>query len=134
AEVVLRSLPRDVGPLLYPAARDRAGSLPDDLATRGYDVRTIEAYRAEPVARLDPLIRDALAAGSIAGILVYSRRTAKALLDIADTEGIKEALRRPVYYVISEHAAEAVRELGAPVVVAENPDEDSLFALIPAAC
>ena len=133
ADTVLATLRTHAGPLLYPAARDRAGALAGGLTAQGYDVRTVEAYRADPVARLEPAARAALADGSIDGILLYSRRTAKALLAVAEAEGIAVALARPDYFVISDHVAEIVRDLGATVHIARHPDEDSLLALIPAA-
>jgi uroporphyrinogen-III synthase len=133
AETVLATLRAHAGPLLYPAARDRAGALAGGLTAQGYDVRTVEAYRADPVARLEPAVRTALADGSIDGILLYSRRTAKALLVVAEAEGIAASLVRPDYFVISDHVAEIVRDLGTTIHVARRPDEDRLLALIPVA-
>jgi uroporphyrinogen-III synthase len=133
ADAVLATFRKHAGPLLYPTARDRAGALAGGLAGKGYDVRTIEAYRADPVARLDPAVRRALAENTVDGILLYSGRTAKALLAVAGAEGISTHLGRPHYFVISDHVADIVRNLGAAIHVAERPDEDSLLALIPAA-
>jgi uroporphyrinogen-III synthase len=132
-ELVTRDLMRGSGPLLYPAARDRAGALAGGLTARGYDVRTVEAYRADPVARLDPAVREAIADGTIDGILLYSGRTARALLALAAAAGIADSLRRPEYFVISRHVAEVVGGLGARIHVAARPDEDSLLSIVPAA-
>lgn len=133
ADVVIETLPKSAGPLLYPAARDRAGALAGGLLTRGYDVRTVEAYRADPVTQFEPRVRDALARGVVDGILLYSGRTALALSALAAAEGVTSALERPEYFVISDHVAGLVRDFGRRVHVAERPDEDSLLALIPAA-
>jgi uroporphyrinogen-III synthase len=133
AEVVLRDLRQESGPLLYPAARDRTGALAGGLTARGYDVRLVEAYRAEPVADLEPAIRDALAEGTLDGVLLFSRRTAETFVAAARTSGFAAAkLARPAYYVISPHVAEALEGVAERVVVAVRPDEDSLLALIPA--
>ena len=133
ADAVLRDYRKGAGPLLYPAARNRAGALAGGLTAQGYDVRTVEAYRADPVARFDQKVRDALSRGAVDGILLFSGRTAKTLREAAAADGIAAALGRPRYYVISDHVAGIVREFGADVRVARSPDEDSLLALISAA-
>ena len=132
AEIVLATLSTDAGPILYPAARDRAGALAGGLTARGYDVRTVEAYRADPVERLESAVHDAFFEGTIDGVLVYSGRTARTLVDLGNREDIAVALGKPRYFVISEHVAGIVRGVGARVKVAPRPDEDSLLALIPA--
>lgn len=132
ADVVLGTFPPNQGPLLYPAARDRAGALAGGLMARGYDVRAIEAYRADPVAALNREVRDALERRAVDGVLLYSARTARVLMGLAEREGISGALEAPVFFVISRHVAEVVGARGAGVRIAERPDEDSLLALIPA--
>lgn len=133
AEVVLRTLNTDTGPLVYPAARDRTGGLAGGLTAAGFDVRLVEAYRAEPVAALSPPVRAALDAAEIDGILLYSARTARALIEVAGRAGIAGALHHPACFVISPHVAEVVAGLGGPLHIADHPDEDSLFALVSAA-
>jgi uroporphyrinogen-III synthase len=133
ADTVIGNVVRGSGPVLYPAARDRAGALAGGLTARGYDVRTVEAYQADAVGSLTPHVREALAAGTIDGVLLYSGRTAKAYLTAADAEALNAALARPEYFVISQHVADIVGSTGGRVHVAARPDEDSLMALIPAA-
>jgi len=133
ADIVIETYPKTAGPLLYPAARDRAGALAGGLSAQGYDVRTVEAYRADPVTRFYPDVRDALVRGQIDGVLLYSGRTAKTLKAVAAAEGVSDSLARPEYFIISRHVAGIVADLGALLHVAERPDEDSLLALIPAA-
>lgn len=132
ADIVFASMPASAGTLLYPAARDRAGALAGGLLGRGYDIRTIEAYRANAVTQFLPAVREELAAGRVGGVLVYSGRTARALLTIAAREGLTDAVARARHFVISPHVAAILSEIGAPVSVADRPDEDSLFARIPA--
>ena len=132
-DVIKRDLMRGSGPVLYPAARDRAGAVAGGLTTLGYDVRVVEAYRADPVDRFLPQVRNALTRGEIDGILLYSGRTARALLDLAAAEGIADTLKRPEYFVISRHVAGIVGALGARVRISDRPDEDSLLSLVPAA-
>jgi uroporphyrinogen-III synthase len=125
AEVVIDARPR--GPLIYAAARDRAGALGGGLAAAGYDVRIVEAYQADPVAALDSRVRDALATGALDGVLLYSRRTAMAFRDLAGATGIR--LAGLTIFAISAQVAEVLPDL--PTRIAAHPDEDALMALIP---
>ena len=131
--MVKAALPKGAGPLVYPAARDRADGLADGLATLGYDVRTIEAYRADAALRFAVAVRDALAAGTVDGVLLYSRRTAQAFRDLATAAGIGDRLAGLAYYVISRQVAEVLAGIPGRFHVAAHPDEDSLLALIPPA-
>jgi uroporphyrinogen-III synthase len=124
-EIVTAARPR--GPLIYPAAHDRAGGLATGVAMAGHDVRVIEAYTAETAQALDPRVRDALLARTLEGVLLYSRRTAMAFRDLVDVAGLHPAALTA--YVISEQVADVVRHL--PVRIAARPDEDALLALIP---
>jgi uroporphyrinogen-III synthase len=133
ADAIITGLPKGAGPLLYPAARDRSGALAEKLAERGYDVRTVEAYRADPATRFDPPVHAALAAGQIDGVLLYSRRTAMTLRDLAASEGLTESLAIPAYYVISDQVGVAITDIAPTIHLAAHPDEDSLLALIPRA-
>lgn len=134
ADLVLAAVPRTSGPLLYPAARDRSGALAGGLTARGYDVRVVEAYRAELVAAFDAPVIAALVAGSLDGVLVYSARTAEALFAVAERSGLAALLPRLVFFAISTNVAAKLRALGAVTVrAAITPGEDSLIGLIPAA-
>ncbi len=125
AAVVIRAMPK--GRHLS-AARDRAGALTAGLLVAGYDIRTVEAYRAEVVAALDEGVRDALALRAVDGVLLYSRRTAMAFRDLVATAGIR--LTGVTAFVISDQVGAALG--GAlPVKVAAAPDEEALLALIP---
>jgi uroporphyrinogen-III synthase len=133
AEVVRSELPRGAGPILYPAARDRAGALAGGLTAAGYDVRVIEAYRADAATAFDPPVRAAFEVGWTDGVLLYSRRTALAFHDLAVAEGLTPRMAGISFYAISDQVAEVVRPLGGTVRIAERPDEDTLLALIPPA-
>lgn len=132
ADVILAGQSKGAGPLLYPAARDRSGMLAERLAQAGYDVRTVEAYRTDPATRLAPDVQRGLATGTIDGVLLYSRRTAMALRDLAAAEGLVESLAVPAYYVISDQVGAVMRDAARAVHVAAHSSEDSLLALIPA--
>ena len=131
---VLEDLPPGGGPLIYPAARDRAGALAENLTGRGYDVRLVEAYQATPAARFDEEIRAAIASGQLDGVLLYSRRTATTFRDLVEAAGLIDKVASISFYVISQQIAEVLAGIPARFHVANYPDEDSLLRLIPAGC
>src|SRR5579862_3688138 len=53
ADAVKADLTPDAGLLVYPAARQRTGGLSEALAEAGYDIETLESYRAEAVTEVD---------------------------------------------------------------------------------
>jgi uroporphyrinogen-III synthase len=130
---VIADLAPGAGPLIYPAARDRAGALDETLIAAGYDVRTIEAYRAEEASALNEAARPALVDGKLDGVLLYSRRTAGVFRDLAVKVWAGSGPRPLTYFVISEQIAEVLAGLPGKVHIAEHPDEDSLLRLIPSA-
>jgi uroporphyrinogen-III synthase len=131
ADGVIDALRPGDGPLIYPAARERAGALADRLTGRGYDVRLVEAYRADTVSRFDEAVRAAFAAGRLDGVFLYSRRTATAFRDLVTAAGMTDQLASVTFFVISEQIAEALAGIPGRVQVAKHPDEDSLLSLVP---
>jgi uroporphyrinogen-III synthase len=113
--------------LLYLAGADRARELTDIL--RGLHVRTITVYRAVKAERLPPAAQSALAAGTLDGVLHYSRRSAEAYLALAEAAGLREKALAPRQYCLSARIAEALAD--APcVLIAERPTEPALLHLI----
>ena len=133
ANRIVRDVLKGDGPILYAAARDRTGALAGGLNAAGYDVRTVEAYRAEPVPDLDPGVAAALRAGWIDGILFFSRRTAEAFVAAAKAAGLVPPLASAPCFALSERIAEPLRALSSSVKVAGRPDFDGILALIAAA-
>lgn len=130
ADAVLDDMVPSDGPLIYPAARDRAGALAGGLTGRGYDVRLVEAYRADPASQLDEAVRVALAAKRLDGVLLYSRRTATTFRNLVTAAGITDRLTNVAFFVISEQVADVLAGIPGRIHVAEHPDEDSLLVLV----
>jgi len=130
AKLVMSEFGRDVGPILYPAARDHSGALLSELGANGYDIRVVEAYSAELVITLEPAIRTAIHNQSIDGVLIYSNRTAVALRTLLDREKIAGNISRMVIFALSERAAEPLRDLAPEIQIAKKPEEDALLALL----
>lgn len=130
ADRLTRDLAKGVGPILYAAARDRAGALAGGLGAAGYDIRTVEAYRAEPVADFDPAVAEALRSGRIDGILFFSRRTSAAFMDAVRKAGLGALLRDVRFYALSEQVAGPLRPVAADIRIAAHPDFDGIAAII----
>lgn len=121
------------GPLLYPAAEERAPTVEHRLQAAGYDLRLVVAYRMVPAGALAADVRAGLADGSLRGVLLYSQRTAAIFRDLVIAAGLRAGLGRCTLFALSQGVASAVRHLSAAAIrVAARPDEESLLALIPA--
>jgi uroporphyrinogen-III synthase len=131
AERVRADLVAAGGSILYPAGRDQSGTLADDLSAQGYDVRLIEAYHADAAETLNPAAREALRRRAVGGVLFYSRRTALAFAAIVAKERLAPQVAGVVAFALAEQVADPLRSLALDVHVAAQPDEDSLFRLIP---
>lgn len=128
AALAIATLDPAAGPLLYPAAVDRAGDWPDRMVAGGFAIRLVEAYRMDPAAELSDSAVAALRDRSIDGVLVYSPRTAKTL------SRLLAAIRPPLpldglaVYALSPNVAAAL-DFGA-VHAADEPTEDALLTLL----
>jgi len=118
-------------PLLWLAGDERAADLAATLAAHAIAVHTVVVYRAVAETALPAAVRDALAAGSIDGVLHYSRRSADAFEAIAMAEGIDLKSLSTQHFCLSPQVAEPLRQIGVTTVaVAARPDEAALLELL----
>ena len=118
-------------PLLYLAGADLARDLAGELGERGFTVVTQTTYRMIPVSSLPRETCDAFAANRIEAVLHYSRRSARAFLELVRAAGVEISALSIPQYCISAGVASVVRDAGATqVVAAASPDENALFALL----
>jgi len=130
AAALAAALPPGAG-ILHLAGRDRAGDLATPLAARGLPLAVVTLYRAEPAAVLPAAAAAALAAADLDAGLVYSARTAAALVAAADRGGLAEALAGLPLLALSSAVAAPLTAAGVRrVLVAATPDEDALLALL----
>jgi uroporphyrinogen-III synthase len=117
--------------VLHLAGEDRAGDLAGALAAAGIKVTIHVVYRAVAVSQFTPDVREALKAGTLDGVLHFSRRTAAAYLACAQAGGLLEQALAPVQYCLSAQVAEPLVAAGACAIrVAERPAETALIALV----
>ena len=131
ANRIVRDLQKGDGPILYAAARDRTGALAGGLNAAGYDVRTVEAYRAEPVTELDPPSPKRSAPERDRRHPVLLAADGAAFVAAMEAAGLADSLRGLACYALSGRVAEPLHRFdGAIVRIAENPDSGGLMALI----
>jgi uroporphyrinogen-III synthase len=117
--------------LLYLAGEDRAGDLAGDLAPAGVVVTTAILYRAVKADSLPAPVREALVAGSLDGVLHFSRRSTDVYLECARAAGVLDKALAPYHYCLSQQVAEPLAMAGAGRIrVAHRPEEAALVALV----
>ncbi len=118
------------GALLHVAGAEVAGALADDLRAAGFDYRRTVLYRAATADRLSPAAAAALAEGSIAAVLLYSPRTAAALVRLIEAAGLAAAGAALDALCLSSAVARAAAGIAwRGVRTAARPDQDALIAL-----
>lgn len=119
------------GPLLYLAGENRARDLAGELAVHKVAVETAVVYRAVTESTFPVAVAAALAAGSLDGVLYYSRRSTRAYLDCGEAAGLLARALAPAHYCLSARVAEPLISAGAADVrIAARPDEAALIELI----
>jgi uroporphyrinogen-III synthase len=122
------------GPILHAAGEAQAGDLAGRLKAQAFDVVTAIVYRAEPRPELSGVARDALRAGAVDGVLLYSKRSAEAFANALRAARLTPLAQSVTVFSLSEAASGPIAEIttGA-TAIAEEPNQISLFALIEAA-
>jgi uroporphyrinogen-III synthase len=122
---------RDGNKILYLAGEDRAGDLAAAVAPRGVRVDTVVVYRAVAAQHLASEVAAALKAGTIDGVIHFSRRSAAVYLDCARGAGVLDSALTPFHYCLSKAVAEPLIAAGARrVAVAKSPEENALLDLV----
>lgn len=123
----------DAGPLLYLAGQARTGDLEGRLADIGFTVDLRVIYDMADAGGLSETVVDALRAGEIDGVLIYSQRSAAAFALALRAAGLAP-LSGVHAFCLSEAASRPLATVfEGPVHIAEKPDQIHLFAGIDAA-
>ncbi len=131
--LLVASLRPGGGPLLHVAGSVVAGDLGSSLAAHGFKVERAVLYEAERATRLPGAARDALENRSLAGVLLYSPRTARTFVSLVTKACLEDRLGGVTAYCLSQAVADAVKDL--PLLrtrVAREPEQSALLALISA--
>lgn len=118
------------GALLHAAGSVTAGNLAEALGVHGFDVRVERLYEAKPVAALPEAAREALADGTIDGVVLYSPRTAQIFDRLAADAGLTERLRTLQLFALSENVSKASAAPWAGRHIAGSPDQEALLQAV----
>jgi uroporphyrinogen-III synthase len=129
--VISERLPHTDLPLLYLAGEDRATDIAAELAPQGLVVHTVTIYRAAKATSFSPYAYTALAAGTIGGVLHFSRRSVETYLHCAAAGDLLAEALAPSHYCLSQHVAEPLAAAGAKNIrIAARPNEAALLDLV----
>jgi uroporphyrinogen-III synthase len=120
----------EAGPLLYLAGRARSGDLEGRLGEAGFSVDLRVIYDMEDAGGLSESAIDALRAGEIDGVLIYSQRSAAAFALTLRATGLAPLAGVHAFCLSEATARPLATVFAGPVHVAENPDQVHLFATI----
>lgn len=131
-ETVAREVDPKRGLLLHAAGAETAGRVRQALTARGFLVETQVLYEALPVTHLHTVAQQALADGSLDGVLMFSPRSAKTFASLVGEAKLSQECARLVAFCISSATVEALTPLTfARVAVAGTPNQDAILELIP---
>jgi uroporphyrinogen-III synthase len=129
--LISEGLPHTDLPLLYLAGEDRAADITGALAPEGLVVHTVAIYRAAKATSFSPDVHAALAAGTIDGVLHFSRRSVETYLDCAAAGDLLAEALAPSHYCLSQQVAEPLAAAGAKKIrIAARPNEAALLDLV----
>jgi uroporphyrinogen-III synthase len=131
AETVIARLDPAKGALFHAAGAETAGRLRQRLEAHGFTAGGEVLYEAQPVEHLPPAAADALTAGTLDGVLVFSPRSAKTFANLVTAAGLASRCARIDAFCISAAAAEGLAPVAfARVAVAGQPNEAAILALL----
>ncbi len=130
ALVAKRLIPKK-GALLHPAGARVAGDLAGLLARKGFDYRRAVLYTQRKAKTFTEKTRQALSAGKLDGVMLYSPRTAAIFGSLLRAAGLENACRNLTVFCFSEAVAEKIAGLPWKASgIAKHPSQDAIMALV----
>ncbi len=131
AELVAAKCDPAGGELLHVAGSRVAGDLGGRLAGGGFKYRRAVLYAAKKSESISAEARNALRAGDIAGVVLYSPRTARTFGELVRTAGLNGALANIEAFCLSAAVADALSALAwRKLAVARHPEQAAIIGLI----
>lgn len=127
AALIKTDLEPSAGAVLHPAGSHVAGDLGGQIKAAGFTYRREALYTAKKIEALPQAASQALKAGDVNGVLLYSPRTAAAFAALVQGT----ALGTVTAYCLSPAVADKVSNLAwRDVKIAAQPDQDALLVLL----
>jgi uroporphyrinogen-III synthase len=131
AEMIIGSLDPAAGALLHVAGTVSAGDLGGRLSAAGFDYRRAVLYAMRPAQALSAAAREALERGSIAGVALYSPRTAALFTELVAAHDLVPRCEGLRAYCLSVAVAEKAARLPfAARITAARPDQPAMVDAI----
>ncbi|MBB6254040.1 uroporphyrinogen-III synthase [Nitrospirillum iridis] len=137
---LVRLVAAEVGPedglLLHAAGEEVAGDPAAALVAQGFAARRLALYRTVAAGALLPGVRDALAAGGISHVLLFSPRSARTFVNLAVQGGADLAavsalcLSPAVAGALEQEARSPPQPMFRHVAVAARPNQAALLDLL----
>jgi uroporphyrinogen-III synthase len=130
AHYVQETMPRSAR-LLHITGLDHKDEPRDSLVQNGFNVGLWPIYQAKAVSFLPDAARLFLESGSADGIMHYSGRTTRILLDLVEQAGLSQPLQHLMHYCLSQESAEFLNEKDMLLTkIADQPHENALMQLL----
>jgi uroporphyrinogen-III synthase len=119
------------GALLHACGSAVAGDLAAELGAAGFRYRRAVLYAARTIDALSPGAQHAIARGTVAGVLLYSPRTAMTFVRLTRACGLDPACRSLAAFCLSDAVADAVAGVHwAHLVIADRPQQAAMVAAV----
>ena len=129
AALAIRRLHPGAGRLVHVAGRVSTGDLVPRLRAAGFAAERVPLYDAVAAAALSAPARRALEAQALAGVVLFSPRTARLFAKLARESGLESTARALTAFCLSRAVAMAAETLfWHRVCVAAEPRQDALVA------
>jgi uroporphyrinogen-III synthase len=119
--------------VLYLAGRDRKPDIEAAAQEIGLDLQLAETYAAREILCLTSEAEGALRDGELDAVLHYSRRSAELFIAMVNRAELRSQAELLHHYALSNDVAAPLIAAGAQTLVAAEPHEDDLLALLPQA-
>jgi uroporphyrinogen-III synthase len=130
AHLISDTLKPNVGALVHLSGETVAFGLKSALQARGFKVRQHVLYRAVPATKLPERVLALMNAGELDGVILMSPRTAAIFATLVARHGAVTQASRLDCYCLSAAVAQAMEPLKGRTIVAAQPREESILALI----
>ena len=133
AETIAAQSGAVTGQIVHIAGTRLAGDLLHELTTRGLKSRRVVAYETHEAATMPEPAKSAISSGRAVAVTLFSPRTARLFLALAESANLTEALARCRAVCLSEAVAEIASEAAWRIVdVASERNGASMLALMTA--
>jgi uroporphyrinogen-III synthase len=130
-EIIAREAKPEAGPLLHAAGAETTGRLKQSLNGMGFELEAPVLYEAIAMQALSDAAAEALTAGTLDGVLLFSPRSAKIFADLVRRADLAESCARLDAFCISAATMAALGKLTfARLAVAGEPNQTAMLALL----